>query len=340
MEWNISVIILSYNEEIHIERCINSVVALAAPVFVVDSFSSDNTWELAKQSGAVIFQNKWENNHAVQFNWALQNLPIKTEWVLRLDADEYLTDELVEEIKQKLSGLPADVSGIVLPLKRVFLGREMRYGVGCVKLMRLFKFGKAVCEQRLMDEHIELLEGKAVEFEHPFADHNLNDLSWWTQKHVGYALREALDLLDMELGILSGSTVPQSGTGSIRLCPAGYGGQVAPDGAGSKGFKSVGGGLVGQAAVKRAKKMRYVRLPLFWRSALYFFVRYVVKGGFLDGKEGFLWHFLQGWWYRALVDAKIFEIKWACGNDVNKIKKCLLDKYQIDCSKVNPFEKG
>ncbi len=292
MKTDLSVIVLTFNEEIHIERCLRSVLSLSHDVFVLDSFSTDNTVDLAENLGAVVFQNKWENNYARQFNWALQNLPIKTQWVLRLDADEYLTAELVEEIQLKLSGLPADVSGIVLPLKRVFLGREMRYGVGRVKLMRLFKFGKALCEQRLMDEHIQLLEGRAVEFENEFADHNLNDLSWWTQKHVGYALREALDLLDMEYGLFNHEKHEATRKGE----------------------------LTGQAAQKRAKKIKYMRLPLFWRSALYFFVRYVVRGGFLDGREGFLWHFLQGWWYRTLVDAKIFEIKQACGNDAAKMK--------------------
>ncbi|MDD2599380.1 MAG: glycosyltransferase family 2 protein [Kiritimatiellae bacterium] len=306
---DLSVIILTGNEQIHIKRCLQSASLIAAEIFVVDSFSADNTVEVAKQLGAKIFLNKWENNYAKQFNWALTNLPIKTKWVLRLDADEYLTAELVAEIKDKLLSLPDDVSGIVFPLKRIFLGRNIRYGVGRVMLLRLFKPKKAACEQRLMDEHIQLLEGHSVEFENEFVDHNLNDLAWWTTKHNGYALREALDMLDIELGLL-GHAVNDSGK------------------------------LLGdQAQAKRLKKHRYVKMPLFWRSALYFFVRYVLKGGFLDGKEGFLWHFLQGWWYRTLVDSKIFEIKKACGDDVEKIKSYLLSKYQIDCNKQNPFDK-
>ena len=86
--------------------------------------------------------------------------------------------------------------------------------------------------------------------------------------------------------------------------------------------------------------MRYVRMPLFWRAFAYFCFRYFLRGGFLEGKEGFLWHFLQGWWYRTLVDAKIYEIKKACGNDVNKIKAYLLEKYKIDCNKENPFSQN
>lgn len=148
-----------------------------------------------------------------------------------------------------------------------------------------------------MDEHIQLLEGKTIEFKNPFADHNLNTLSWWSEKHVGYAIREAIDLLDIELGIL--------------------------------GKQASNTDLSSQAAIKRKRKLKYVKQPLFIRSFAYFIYRYIFKLGFLEGKEGFLWHFLQGWWYRTLVDAKIFEIKQACGTDTNKIKAYLLEHYQI-----------
>lgn len=307
---DISVIILSYNEDIHIERCINNALQVAKDVFVVDSFSNDSTIAKAKALGAKVFQNKWANNYAAQFNWALQNLPVKTKWVLRLDADEYLTPELIDEIKEKLPHLDSNVTGVAFPRKHFFLGKCISHGVGQVMLLRLFQYQKAVCEQRLMDEHIQLTEGVSVEFKNLFFDHNLSDLAWWTEKHNGYALREALDMLDIELGLLG-----HSQDDAKKL-------------------------LGEQAGAKRLKKHRYVRLPLFWRSALYFFVRYVLKGGFLDGKEGFLWHFLQGWWYRTLVDAKIFEIKQACGNDVDGIKAYLLERYQIDCNRENPFSKN
>ena len=109
--------------------------------------------------GAQVFQNKWENNYAKQFNWGLENLPIQTKWVLRLDADEYLLPELVEEIKQKLNKLSEEVTGVIFKRRHIFLGKWMKRGTYPVKLLRLFRFQKAVCEQRWMDEHIQLLEG-------------------------------------------------------------------------------------------------------------------------------------------------------------------------------------
>ncbi len=306
---NLSVIILSYNEEQHIGRCIKNIIPISKDVFLVDSFSTDNTVEIAKNLGAMVYQNKWEQNYAKQFNWALENLPITTKWVLRLDADEYLYPELIEEIKTKLETLPGDVTGVVFKRRHIFLGKWIKRGTYPVKLLRLFRYQKAVCEQRWMDEHIQLLEGTSIEFEHDFADHNLNNLSWFLQKHIGYSIREAIDLLDIELNLLE-DREPKSEVStpiSESLIPA----------------------LSEQAAAKRCKKLIYAKQPLFLRSFAYFVYRYFFKLGFLEGKEGFMWHFFQGWWYRTLVDTKIWEIKKACGMDKKKIKEYILREYGL-----------
>lgn len=296
---DLSVIILTKDEELHITRCLEKIDPVAKNIFIIDSFSTDKTLEIAKQNPKVqILQNKWVN-YATQFNWALNNAPIDTKWVLRLDADEYLTDELIDELNSKLPTLDEDVTGIIFPLRRVFLGRTIRKGMNQVKLLRMFQYGKAKSEIRLMDEHIELLEGRAVEFDHEFADDNLNNLSWWTQKHVGYAIREAVDLLDMEFNLTGASINNQN----IVISE--------------------------QAKSKRMAKHKYSKQPLFWRSFAYFLYRYFFKLGFTEGKEAFLWHFLQGWWYRTLVDAKIFEIKKKCGNDPERIKELLRTEYGV-----------
>ena len=298
---DLSVIILTYNEEIHIRRCLEKICEIARDIFIVDSYSTDRTLEIAQQyDGVHILKHKWENNHAKQFNWGLEHANIKTEWVLRIDADEYLLPDLIEELIQKLPSFDESVSGLVMKRRHIFMGKWMKRGVYPVKLLRIFRYGKAVCEQRLMDEHIQLLDGNVVELENDFCDHNLNNLSWFCQKHVGYAIREAADLLEIELGI-SGNT---SSIDGIRMSE--------------------------QANQKRAKKLKYAKAPLFWRAFIYFLYRYFLKLGFLDGKEGFLWHFLQGWWYRTLVDAKVYEIKKVCGNDKVKIAEHLRDVYFID----------
>lgn len=298
---DLSVIILTYNEELHLRRCLENVQPIAQDVFVIDSFSTDRTLQIASEFPNVqVLQNKWENNYAKQFNWGLEHAPIRTKWVLRLDADEYLMPDLVKELQEKLPTLPEEVSGCIFNRRHIFMNQWMKRGIYPVKLLRVFRYGKGMCEQRLMDEHIQLLEGSAVEFEHDFCDHNLNDLSWFCHKHVNYAIREAVDLLDIELNLTGAAETDDNKE------------------------------ISKQAIAKRMKKHKYAQQPLFWRSFAYFCYRYFFKGACLDGKVGFIWTFLQGWWYRTLVDAKVFEIKKACGNDKEKIRRHLKEHYQIE----------
>ncbi len=293
---DITVIVLTFNEKLHIERCINNLNQFVKRIVVVDSISTDGTQELARNLGATVLSNQFVN-HANQFNWALQNIKFETEWVMKIDADEYLLPDLVEELSRKLLTVNRNVNGIVFKRKHIFLGNPMIRGSYPVKLLRLFRIGFGKCEDRWMDEHLEITEGETIELNGDFVDHNLNPLNWWIQKHNGYSIREAIELLNLELPLLQVS----NNAGILSL----------------------------QAEQKRQKKLKYARMPLFWRAFFYFIYRYFYKLGFLEGKEGFLWHFLQGWWYRTLVDAKIFEIKKSCGNDPEKIKKYISDNYNI-----------
>lgn len=290
---DISVIILTYNEKIHIERCINNAKKFAKDIYLVDCFSNDGTVEIAEALGAKVFQHPWEN-YSKQLNWALQNLPITTEWVWRMDADEYLSDSLIDELHLKLPSLSDDINGFTAPCLRIFMGKYIKYGIIPLILLRLFKIKYAVCENRYMDEHIQLSEGKIETLENPFYDDNLNGLTWWTNKHNGYATREAIDLLLTEYNLLPQDSVVNSGAHSEAI---------------------------------RKKKLKYIKLPLFWRAFAFFILRYFFRLGFLDGKEGFLWHFLQGFWYRTLADAKVYEIKKKFNFDEEKIKNFLKENY-------------
>lgn len=292
---DLTVIILTLNEEIHIKRCLDRIIPIAKKVYIVDSPSTDKTQEIATECGAEIVVNKWPGNHAKQLNWALDNLKIDTEWILRLDADEYLTDELIAELYEKLPNLEDNISAIVLPLKRMFMGRHIKRGTADVSMIRIFKKGKVRCEERLMDEHMNILEGVATTFDGAFVDDNINSIGFFTEKHNGYATKEAIVAICDELGL-----------------------------------KNNKGELSETTKAKRAQKDKYYSMPLFFRAFIYFCIRYFLSGGFLDGKEGFLWHFLQGWWYRTLVDAKIFEIKSKCGNDKDKIKEHIKLNYNIE----------
>ncbi|MEK7634768.1 MAG: glycosyltransferase family 2 protein [Patescibacteria group bacterium] len=275
MKLPISVIILTYNEEINLENCLKNLVDWADEIFIVDSFSIDKTLEIAEKYGVKIFRHKFENQ-AQQFNWALDNLEIKNEWILRLDADEYLTEELKKEIAEVLPKIALEILGFYIKRRVYFMDRWIKHGSYYPTwILRLFKKGKARSEQRQMDEHIVLLEGKAEKLKNDFIDNNKKDLTWWTEKHNNYASREAVEKMNYELGI-----------------------------------RNYGEKLGGQTGRKRwLKNNFYYKMPMFFRACFYFCYRYFIRLGFLDGKEGLIFHFLQGFWYRFLVDAKIYESK-------------------------------
>ena len=295
---DLSVIILTYNEEIHIRRCLENVKQFASKVYVVDCFSIDRTAQIAKELGAEVIEHEWPGNQAEQFNWALDNLPITTEWILRLDADEYLLPGLIEELLEKLPVIPESVSALSLSRARAFCGKILHHGiVNNIRIIRIFRKGKARYEKRLMDEHLSVLSGETIDMKNQFVDDNRMPIGLFIDKHNGYATREAALLLDAEYHLTNMDSLPQD-----------YGREVEK---------------------KRTQKARYARMPLFWRAFGYFVYRYIIKLGFLDCKEGFLWDFLQGWWYRTLVDAKVYEIKKACGDDKEKMRHFLQDKYNI-----------
>lgn len=310
---DITTIILTYNEEIHIRRCLENVCLFSKKVYVVDSPSTDKTAEICEEFENVeVVVHKYPGNQAEQFNWALDNLKIETEWVLRMDADEYCTSELIEEMSQKLPSLDADVSAVVLPLGRAFMGRRLKHGiVNGVKMIRLFRYGKVHYEQRLMDEHLEVLEGKTINFRHHFVDDNRMSIRQFVDKHNNYSNREAAVLLDAQYGLNGFETEADSTEYAMEV------------------------------AKKRAQKAKYAKMPLFWRSLGYFCYRYFFKLGFLDGKEGFCWDFFQGLWYRTLVDAKIYQCKKECGlvkkkpqqideADKTKVKAYIRKEWGID----------
>lgn len=274
----LTAIILTFNEEQHIARAVDSVRDVCDRFVVVDSGSRDRTCEIARELGCEVLTNPWVN-YATQFNWALAKLGDVNTWNLRLDADEYVTPELALEIKQHLNVLDDKVEGVFVPRRMTFLRRPIRHGgVFPVQVLRLFRLGKGRCENRWMDEHIKVA-GRTEQFDGELIDDNMNSLSWWTQKHNSYASREVIDLLNLEFGFMPHDTVADLAGGQ-------------------------------QAGVKRwIAENLYANLPSGLRAAVYFFYRYFVRMGFLDGREGAFFHALQGFWYRILVDAKLYEVR-------------------------------
>jgi glycosyltransferase involved in cell wall biosynthesis len=275
---NLTAVILTLNESQHLARCLASLEGVANHVLVADSFSSDETGRIAESHGARFVQHAFVN-YASQFNWALTQLDEDTHWVLRIDADEYLTPELAAEIRKRLSSMDPQVDGIFLSLRRIFQGRLLRFGgLFRIRILRLFRYGRGRCEARWMDEHIKVA-GPTANFHGALIDDNRNSLTWWTNKHNRYASREAVDLLNLKYGFLPIDSIASLANGS-------------------------------QASFKRWIKERvYARLPAGFRALAYFFFRYVIRLGFLDGRAGTAFHVLQGFWYRYLVDVKVAEVE-------------------------------
>lgn len=282
---DLTVVILTKNEEKNLRKCIESFHGIVKRFVIVDSFSTDGTEDLCyqlnlelQQRGSCLdfYQNEWIN-YAEQLNWGLNHTNITTEWSMRMDSDEELTEELSEEINIELSSLERPVNGVILRRRVYFMKRWIKHGGRYPELLlRIFRTDKAFCEQKLMDEHIILKEGTVTEFKHDFIDNNQKNLEWWIAKHNWYSNREVLDY-QMTQNILN-KTLEGGGCSSS------------------------------QAKIKRiVKNGGYYKLPKFWRAHIYFIYRYYLKFGFLDGPEGKIFHFLQAYWYRFLVDAKLFE---------------------------------
>jgi len=273
MPLSLTVIILTYNEELHLERAISSIRKIASRIVVVDSGSSDDTANIALLNGAEIFVNPFITQ-AQQFDWALNNTNIRTEWVMRLDADEVIEPNLEIEIIDRLPNFSDQILGVKLRRKHVFLGKWIRYGGRYpVTLLRIWRQGTANVEQRWMDEHIYLNKpGLEITLHGNFSDVNLNNISYFTSKHNNYATREALDVILTKYDEKSEM---------------------------NDGHRS---------STRWIKENIYNKLPMWASPLLYFIYRYFILFGFLDGKAGLIYHFLQGFWYRFLVNSKIYEL--------------------------------
>lgn len=270
---DLTAIILTKNEEKNIEYCIRSVLPVAKRIVLIDSFSTDDTVEKAKALGAVVYQHEFVN-YAKQFMYGMEVADIRTMWVLRIDADERLTEASAAEINELCDkNMKTDINGLVLRFEVNFMGKKLRHGgIYPFRKLLVFKHGKGQIEDRNMDEHIVLSEGYAIEVQSDSEHHDYKDLTHWIDKHNWYASREVLDYYV------------------------------------HKDDRKDGENLDAKARTKRFIKFRiYYKLPMGMRAHLYFWYRYYFKLGFLDGKEGKIYAFLQAYWYRFLVDAKIYE---------------------------------
>lgn len=271
---DITVIILTKNEEANIQRCIASVKDLAERIIVVDSESTDKTCEIAESMGAEVVVHPFVT-HGQQFNWALDNLNITTKWVFRLDADEEVTADLREEIVNEcISHANDNVNGLVVKFKIYFLGRFLKHG-GMYPFYRttIFKYGKGYIDEAGMRDQTVITEGDLYYLKNDCLHYDFKSLENWIGKHNWYSTLEIKNL-QSEIQDDEDANVPET------------------------------------AKKTRVTRNRlYYRLPRYFRAKLYYWYRYYLKLGFLDGEAGRVHAFLQAYWYRYLIDAKIYEME-------------------------------
>ncbi|SNS62455.1 Glycosyltransferase involved in cell wall bisynthesis [Bacillus sp. OK838] len=281
---DITAIILTKNENKNIVACLESIKGFAKRAIVVDSGSTDNTIELAKSRGADIFYNEFKY-YAQQFNWGIDNTNITTKWILRLDADERFTPELCKEAEMFMTKhANDDVNGITMEAWLYFLGKRLKHGASKKRKLMIFKRGIGRIEDRKRDAHTVLSKGRSIALKERFLHHDFKDINSFITKYNWYATREMQDYIAYKQGDSE---------------------EIQTD----KKIQNT----------RKKKFGLYYKAPRFFRAWLWFVYNYYFRLGFLDGREGYIYHYFECYWYRYLVDAKIFEYE-TMGNKVEELK--------------------
>jgi len=267
----IAAFILTRNEEVQIERAIRSVRDKVDEIYVVDSLSEDRTVAIARSCGAEVLEREFVT-YADQVNWAISQLPDDIEWALRLDADEYVCGkaDIRAEINRLLSA-DSTIEGIRCRRSMVFMGKVLKFGGMHRKpVLRLFRHKNAACDIRLVDEHIRV-QGPVRQGDIDIIDHDLKGFGFWMDKHKRYADLEARQFLKEKTFSATRDHVSSGPPPSLQ----------------------------------QKKRYLYYALPPVLRPLGYFFYRYIVLGGVLDGYPGLRYSFFQAFWYRFLVEIRI-----------------------------------
>lgn len=279
MNPHFSFIILTFNEEQHLPRLLDSIAGLNAAMYILDSGSTDNTKNIIQKYGAELKINPFEN-HPKQWDFALKNFNITTPWIIGLDADQIVTPELLQQLQNFRDEDYLDINGIYFNRKNFFKGKWIKYGGFYPKyLLKMFRRDIGYSDLNENMDHRFIVTGKTQIWKNRhILEENLkeNKISFWITKHNKYSDLIAEEEIE-RMNNLRGQTNKANFFGN-------------PD--------------ERNAYLKKL----WWRLPLGLRPFLYFSYRLIYKLGILDGSTGILFHFLQGFWFRLIVDVKIKEI--------------------------------
>jgi glycosyltransferase involved in cell wall biosynthesis len=276
----LSVIVTTRNEEANVERCLQSVHGFADQIFVLDSESADRTVEISRKY-AEVQTLAYDHSRIIPwiFQWGLDNLPLRNDWVLILEADQAVTPALRSELAALLAR-PDEVreDGFYVHRRQIFRGKPLRFGgYGSKLILKLFRRSRSGLDPVEQDTRV-YVRGPVGRLRAPLEEWNLKEdsIQFYLQKHLRYAEAFAREELERRRRGLSWKATPRFfGTPDERILWL---------------------------------KDRYYRMPLFVRPMLYFLYRYFFLLGILDGKTGFVFHFLQAFWFRLVVDIRLEEL--------------------------------
>ena len=266
------------NEERNIAACLDSVIGWAADIVVVDSGSVDRTIALCRERGVETLAHPYVD-HRSQMSWAMASVPWKHDWLLLLDADHIVTVELKREIEQMLQQDNGSVHGFYNPHRQYFRNRLVR-GLKTEYLQLVRRTHARMDDSELVDFRI-IVDGPTGTLSGAIIESNQNelDIDFWIDKHQKFARRTAIEEILRAEKVLAWSN-------SLR-----------PRLLGNPDERMI------------LLKTVWYRMPLYVRPVLFFFYRYLLRLGFLDGWNGLVFHGFQAFWFRLLVDVNIAEYR-------------------------------
>jgi glycosyltransferase involved in cell wall biosynthesis len=273
----LSAFILTKNEQNNLKACLQSLAGWCDDIHILDSLSTDGTLDIAREYTTQIHQHAFEG-HTKQRTWALRNLPFKHDWVIALDADHRVTSELRDELRTVFKTPPTNVDGFYVKRRQIFRGRWIKFGGYYPKYMlKVFRHANAYLDDNEFDYRF-YVDGHTHNLKHDILEANQNEwqITFFVDKHNRFATELATEEIARRHGLHYLVTPSLLGTPDQRILWL---------------------------------KQLWRGLPLYIRPLLLFCYRYFLMVGFLDGTQGFIFHFLQSFWFRLLVDIRIAELQ-------------------------------
>ncbi len=276
----LTVLVTTRNEELNLERTLRSVHGFADQILVIDSESEDATVEIARRYADEVVNLPYEHGRIIPwiFQWGLDHLPIRNPWILILEADQAVTPALRAELAALLARPEVAENGFFIRRRQIFRGKPLRFGgYGRKYLMKLFRRGCGELDPVEQDTRV-YVRGATGKLKAPLEELNRKEeeILFYLGKHLRYAEAFAQEELRRRREKLA--------------------------------FKARGRFFGTPDERVLWLKERYYRLPLLVRPSLYFLYRYFFLLGILDGKNGFIFHFLQAFWFRLIVDVRLAEL--------------------------------